>query len=113
MDSTRQNKISRLLQKEIANWFMLNSAAFKGAMISVSEVRITPDLAEARIYVSIFPQTKREEVFQEIENGTKEIRFEVAKQIRHQLRIIPEFIFKIDESLDYAERIEKLLNKTE
>lgn len=113
MDTTRQNKVSRLLQKEIANWFLLNPAKFHGAMISVSEVRITPDLAEARIFVSVFPQDRRAEVFQEIGDATKEIRFEVGKQIRHQLRIIPEFIFKIDESLDYAERIEKLLNKTE
>lgn len=80
-------------------------------MVSVSEVRITPDLDEARIFVSVFPQEKRAEVFSLIEQGTKEIRFETAKKIRFQLRRIPEFIFRIDESLDYAERIQELLNK--
>ena len=111
MDSTRQSKISRLLQKELANYFLINSQNYTGAMISVSEVRITPDLDEARIFVSIFPNEKRNEVFQKIEEDTKEIRIETAKKIRFQLRRIPELIFLKDETLDYAERIQQLLDK--
>ncbi|MBQ3688768.1 MAG: 30S ribosome-binding factor RbfA [Bacteroidales bacterium] len=112
MDSTRQSKVSRLLQKEIANYFLHNSRDFQGAMISVSEVRVTSDLDEARIFVSIFPQDKRDSVFSDIELKTKEIRFEIAKLIRFQLRRIPNFIFMLDESLDYAERITQLLDKS-
>jgi ribosome-binding factor A len=81
-------------------------------MISVSEVRVTSDLDEARIFVSIFPQDKRDTVFSDIELKTKEIRFEIAKLIRFQLRRIPNFIFMLDESLDYAERITQLLDKS-
>ena len=91
MDSTRQSKISRLLQKEIANYFLLHSQNYLGAMISVSEVRVTSDLDEAKIFVSIFPNEKRQEIFNKIETDTKEIRFETAKKIRFQLRRIPEF----------------------
>ncbi|MBQ9213863.1 MAG: 30S ribosome-binding factor RbfA [Bacteroidales bacterium] len=111
MDSTRQSKISRLLQKEIANYFLLHSQNYLGAMISVSEVRVTSDLDEAKIFVSIFPNEKRQEIFNKIETDTKEIRFETAKKIRFQLRRIPEFVFLIDETLDYAERIQQLLDK--
>lgn len=111
MDVTRQSKINRLMQKELANYFLLHSNDFKGAMVSVTEVRVTPDLDEARIFVSIFPPEKRKEVFDEIDIQNKDIRFEVAQKTRHQLRRIPSFIFMKDESLDYAERIEALLAK--
>ncbi len=111
MDSTRQSKVSRLLQKEIANYFLLHASDYKGVMISVTEVRITSDLDEARIFVSIFPPASRKTIFDEIDINTKDIRFEVAKKIRYQLRRIPNFIFMLDESLDYAERINQLLDK--
>lgn len=111
MDNTRQNKVSRLLQKEAANYFLHNAGEFPGAMISVSEVRITPDLSEARVFVSIFPQTKRQEIFNLIDVKTKDIRFAIGKEVRHQLRIVPNLIFMQDTSLDYAERITELLDK--
>ncbi len=111
MDNTRQNKVSRLLLKEAANYFLHNAGEYPGAMISVSEVRITLDLSEARVFVSIFPQTKRQEVFNLIDVKTKDIRFAIGKEVRHQLRIVPNLIFMMDNSLDYAERINELLDK--
>lgn len=111
MDTTRQNKVSRLVQKEAANFFLHHAAEFPGAMISVTEVRITPDLAEARLFVSIFPADKRKNIIELIEKKNKEIRYTLGKELRHQLRIIPELVFMEDKSLDYAERINELLDK--
>ena len=111
MDTTRQNKVSRLVQKEAANYFLFNAAEYPGAMVSVTETRITPDLAEARLYISIFPADKRKATFELIEKKSRDIRYALGKELRHQLRIIPELKFFLDDSLDYAERINYLLEK--
>lgn len=111
MDATRQNKISRLVQKEAASYFLTHQGDYQGVIISVTEVRITPDLDEARIFVSIFPQNLRTKVLAKITANIKQIRFELAAKMRHQLRRIPDLLFMPDESLDYAERIEELLSK--
>lgn len=109
MDPTRQNKISRLIQKEAAQYFVKTQGETPGAMLSVSEVRVAPDLTQARIYVSIFPQNRRDGVMNYIEENNKNIRFELAKKLRYQLRRMPELIFVLDDSLDYAEKIDQLL----
>lgn len=109
METTRQQKISRLIQKELGDIFLLQTKAMGGVLISVSEVRVTPDLGIATVYLSIFPDNKREELLPAITANTKDIRFELGKRMRHQLRIIPELKFFIDESLDYAARIDSLL----
>ncbi|MBO7598231.1 MAG: ribosome-binding factor A [Bacteroidales bacterium] len=111
MDATRQNKISRLVQKEAASYFLTHQGEYPGAIISVTEVRVTPDLDEARIFISIFPTNLRTKVFAKITADIKQIRFELAAKMRYQLRRIPNLLFMPDDSLDYAERIEQLLNK--
>jgi len=112
MDNTRLNKISRLIQKELSDYFLFESRnLFGGAMISVTSVRVTPDISEARVYVSIFPTNRQEEVFALVEVNQRMIRHELAQKTRHQLRKIPDLRFFIDDSLDYAENIDKLLNK--
>ena len=111
MDATRQNKISRLVQKEAASYFLTHQGDYQGVIISVTEVRVTPDLDEARIFVSIFPQNLRTKVLAKITANLKQIRFELASKMRYQLRRIPDLLFMPDESLDYAERIEELLSK--
>ncbi|MBO4244452.1 MAG: 30S ribosome-binding factor RbfA [Bacteroidales bacterium] len=111
MDSTRQNKISRLVQKEAASYFLTHQGDYQGVIISVTEVRVTPDLDEARIFVSIFPTEKRIRTMGKINADLKQIRFELAAKMRHQLRRIPNLLFITDETLDYAERITSLLNK--
>ena len=108
METTRQNKISRLLQKELSEIFLLQTKAMPGVLVSVS-VRISPDMSIARVYLSIFPSEKSEEMVKNINNNMKSIRFELGTRVRHQLRIIPELKFFVDDSLDYIEKIDALL----
>jgi ribosome-binding factor A len=77
----------------------------------VSTVRISPDMSIVRAYLSVFPSAKAEEIVKNINNNTKSIRFELGNRVRHQLRIIPELKFFVDDSLDYVERIDELLKK--
>ena len=109
METTRQNKISRLIQKELSEIFLLQTKAMNGVLVSVSVVRISPDVSVARVYLSIFPSEKSKEIVENINNNTKSIRFELGTRVRHQLRIIPELKFFVDDSLDYIEKIDQLL----
>ena len=109
METTRQNKISRLLQKEPSEIFLLQTKAMPGILISVSAVRISPDMSIAREYLSVFPSEKAEEMVKNINENMKSIRFELGTRVRHQLRIIPELKFFVDDSLDYIEKIDSLL----
>ncbi|MCD8081397.1 MAG: 30S ribosome-binding factor RbfA [Bacteroides sp.] len=109
METTRQNKIARLLQKELSDIFLLQAKAMSGTLVSVSVVRISPDLSIARVYLSIFPSDKSEEMVKNINENTRSIRYELGTRVRHQLRIIPELKFFVDDSLDYLEKIDSLL----
>ena len=109
MDSTRQNKIARLIQKELGDILLKLSKETRGIMVSVSAVRVSPDLGIAKGYLSIFPSEKAAEVVNNLNENIKAIRFELGNRVRHQLRIIPEIRFYIDDSLDYIENIDKLL----
>ncbi|TND08229.1 MAG: ribosome-binding factor A [Bacteroidetes bacterium] len=112
MQSTRQQKFSRLVQKEIAEILMREAKGlFGNTMITVTEVRVSPDLSVAKIYVSLFPVKDRETVFDLLLEHTKEIRKHLGNRIRHQARITPELIFYLDDTLDEAERIDQLLKK--
>lgn len=111
MESTRQQKVSRLIQKELASIFQQqNHTLFEGAMITVTIVRISADLSVAKTYISIFPSEKVQHIFALVQTHQKKIRNQLAQKIRHQLKNIPELIFYIDDSIDYADRINKLLN---
>ncbi|VAW19186.1 Ribosome-binding factor A [hydrothermal vent metagenome] len=110
--STRQNKVSRLIQKELADYFQKESRnLFHGKLISVTTVRVTKDLGIARAYLSIFPADGAEEVLDEIRLLTKQIRGSLGRKIGKQVRIIPALEFYIDDSLDYIDNIDKLLTK--
>ena len=111
METTRQNKISRLIQKELSEIFLLQTKAMHGVLVSVSAVRISPDMSIARVYLSVFPSEKSQEIVKNINDNMKSIRFELGTRVRHQLRIIPELKFFVDDSLDYVERIDELLKK--
>ena len=80
-----------------------------GVLVSVSVVRISPDMSIARAYLSIFPSERSEEIVKNINNNMKSIRYELGNRVRHQLRIIPELKFFVDDSLDYIENIDRLL----
>ena len=111
MDSTRQNKISRLIQKELSDILLRLAKESRGIMVSVSIVRVSPDLGIAKAYLSVFPSEKANEVVDHLNDNVKAIRFELGNRVRHQLRIIPEIRFYIDDSLDYIENIDKLLKE--
>ena len=109
METTRQNKISRLLQKELSEIFLLQTKAMPGVLVSVSAVRISPDMSIARVYLSVFPSEKAEDIVKNVNDNMKTIRYELGTRVRHQLRIIPELKFFVDDSLDYIEKIDSLL----
>ena len=111
MQETRQNKIARLLQKELSVIFQEQTRSLHGVMVSVTRVKISPDLSICRAYLSIFPSEKGEELIKNITKNEKQIRYELGTRVRYQLRIIPELRFFIDDSLDYMERIDELLKK--
>ncbi|MCF8369571.1 MAG: 30S ribosome-binding factor RbfA [Bacteroidales bacterium] len=111
MESTRQNKISRLLQKDLGEIFQIEfKNSFKGAMITVTKVYVTSDLSLAKVYLSLFATTDKEALLQDIIKHGKEIRYKLGKRIGKQVRAIPELQFFRDDSLDYIENIEKLLD---
>ena len=111
-ESTRQLKVAKEIQKEMAEIIRSKGmAAFGGALVSVSGVKISPDLSVAKIYVSIFPSDKAEAVTEVLHENTKALRGELGAKVGKQLRIVPEIVFYLDSSLDYVEHIEELLKK--
>ena len=111
MQETRQNRIARLLQKELAQIFQSQTRAMRGVMVSVTRCRISPDLSICTAYLSVFPSEKGEEIINNVNANEKTIRYELGTKVRHQLRIIPELRFFIDDSLDYIVHIDELLKK--
>ena len=110
MSSTRQNKIERLLQKDLGDIFQKGTnTLFKGKMITVTTVRVSPDLSSAKIYLSLFPVEDKKEFIDYINSVEGQIRFDLGKRIRHQLRKVPGLKFFVDDSLDYIENIDNLL----
>ena len=111
MQETRQNRISRLLQKELASIFQTQTRMMHGVLVSVTRVKVSPDLSICTAYLSIFPSEKGDELLKNINANEKTIRYELGQRVHNQLRIIPELRFSIDDSLDYLERIDELLKK--
>ena len=110
MDTTRQNKISRLIQKELGEIFRGEvSEIARGTMISVTNARVTSDLSIAKIYLSVFPGEHKDEILHNILHNNSKIRYLLGQKVGKQLRIIPELQFFIDDSLDYIDNIDKLL----
>ena len=110
--STRQLKVSRELQRDLSEIIRSKGmAVWGGAMVTVSEVRISPDLSIAKVFVSIFPSEKQASVMPLLEEKKKEIRGELGRKVASQLRIVPDLDFYLDTTLDYAEHIEELLKK--
>jgi ribosome-binding factor A len=111
METTRQKKISALIQKEMSIIFQKKSNDYMNKIISVTAVRISPDIGSAKIYLSIFPEENKLTVFKEINSNKNALRFELGNLIRNQIRKIPELHFYIDDSLNYADKIDDLLNQ--
>lgn len=111
MQTTRQHKIARLIQKDMSDIFLKYARTLQGTLISVSEVRVSPDLSVANIYLSIFPQDKVKDTMAHIEEDHGKLRGELGALERHQLRVIPELHFHLDETIDRMERIDQLLHQ--
>ncbi len=111
METTRQQKISRLIQKELGDIFQRQTQAMHGVLVSVSAVRISPDMSICRAYLSVFPSERSAEIQKNKNDNAGQVRFELGTRVRHQLRIIPELKFFVDDSLDYIDHIDELLKK--
>ena len=111
MDSTRQQKISRLVQKELSEIFRRETAKTRGTLVTVSSVRVSPDLSVANVRLSIFPSENAQAIMDNINASERGIRYQLAQKVRYQLRRCPELKFHIDDSLDYIDHIDKLLAK--
>lgn len=109
MSSIRQQKIEAVIQAELATFFQRQAGEIcLGAMVSVTVVRVTSDLSLARVYLSIFAGPDKKEVLESVQANRGKIRLEVGKRLRN-LRKIPDLVFHIDDSLDYANKIDELL----
>lgn len=111
MNNTRQQKIERLIQKELSEMFLAQTKLTRGLMITVSEVKVSSDLSIASAYLSVFPSEKGEETVKNINENVKDIRHDFGQRVRHQLRIIPELRFFLDKTIDYMAHIDELLKK--
>lgn len=111
MESTRQHKIARLIQKDLSDIFLRYAKRIGNVLISVSEVRVSPDLSVASIYLSIFPDQREQELMAKIIEDTGAIRGQLGTLERHQLRIIPELRFFADETIQRMEHIDELLKQ--
>lgn len=111
MQETRQNRIARLLQKELSLIFQAQTRMTHGMMVSVTRCRVSPDLSICTAYLSVFPSEKAQQTMDSINASAQTIRYELGTKVRNQLRIIPELRFFLDDSLDYIEHIDELLKK--
>jgi ribosome-binding factor A len=112
MESTRQKKISRLLQKDLAIIFQQDAPSlFGNILFTITGVKVSPDLSVAKVNLSIFPTTDRKELMKQVKEKSAFFRNLLAKKVRHQLRIIPELHFYLDDSADYTDEINRLLKE--
>jgi ribosome-binding factor A len=110
--SLRQNKLGRLIQKELSQIFLTGcNGLFSGAIISITSVRMSPDLTLAKVYLSIFSTSGNDVVMETIKSNHKQIRHLLSQKIKNQIKKIPEIAFFPDDSLDYFDNISRLLNK--
>lgn len=111
-ETTRQQKVGRQIQKDLSDIFLKEARSLvQGTMVTVSKVRVSPDLGFAKIYLSVFPFDKSDAILTTLQEHAGTIRFELGKRVKNQLRIVPEIAFAIDDSLEYVERIEKLIQE--
>ncbi|GAB3256760.1 30S ribosome-binding factor RbfA [Larkinella harenae] len=114
MESKRQQKVARLVQKDLSEIFQRDSRhLFNGAFITVTNVRVSPDLSIARVYLSFLATPNKESLLELIKERGKSIRQQLGDRVRHQLRIIPELHFFIDDTAEYAAKMDALFANLE
>lgn len=112
MENTRQQKIAKQIQKDVAEIFQKEGEHIvRGSLLTVTAVRISPDLGYAKIYVSVFPFDRSEQVMKELEHNLWFVRRALGQRIRNQLKNVPEIQFFLDDSLEYIEHIEQALKR--
>ncbi len=112
METTRQHKINKQLQKDLSEIInKLTKELAAGKMLTVTRVRVTADLSLARTYVSVFPSNDSDQVINNLNSHMSQIRHGLAQKVRHQMRKVPELKFLLDDSLDYIENIDNLLKE--
>jgi len=111
MNNTRLQKIERLIQKDLGEIFLTETKHLAGVLVSVTMVRMSPDLSVSKAYLSIFPPEKRDEIMENINKQKKAIRYELGLRIGKSVRHVPELVFYLDDSIDYLENIDHLLNQ--
>jgi len=110
-EGKRQKQVAAEISKELNDIFLkMGLNMMDGGMVSISSVKITPDLYEARVYLSLFQVKDQEAALVKFKDLSSEIRGELGKRMRHQLRSIPQLTFYLDDTLDYVFKIEKLLD---
>ncbi len=111
-ESIRQKKVAELVKEQVSSLFQKNGFyTLKGSLITITAVSMTPDLLEAKIYLSIFNAKNKQEILDELESHHKEIRHQLGNKIAKQVRRVPEFAFFLDETLDEVFKMEKLFDK--
>ncbi|MGN6645969.1 MAG: ribosome-binding factor A [Cytophaga sp.] len=112
MESVRQQKVARLIQKEMADIFLKESRMlFGNVFISITTVRMSPDLSVAKLYLSIMMAADKKSMLKEIQAQSKELRKLLGERIRKQVRIIPEIVFYLDDNVDYANHMDEVMSK--
>ena len=112
MENTRQQKVAKQIQKDIAEIFQKEGAHLvRGLLVTVTTVRVSPDFGYAKIYVSVFPFEQHEALLHTLEENTWLIRRELGRRIRNQLKNIPELQFFLDDSLEYIDQIDEALKR--
>ena len=112
METTRQQKVSKAILKELSQIFQKETRQFLGSiLVTITRIRVSPDLSVAKAYLSIFPSKDPMEALELLNLNKKFFRMLLAKELRHQLRIVPELIFYLDDSAEYSEGIDRLLKK--
>ncbi len=111
MESKRQQKVGRQIQKDLGDIFQKEAAhLLNGALITVTGVKVSPDLSIARAYISILPDSKKESVLAALKENSKFLRQKLGLRVRHQLRIVPELHLYLDDTLEYAEKMDKIFS---
>jgi ribosome-binding factor A len=112
MESTRQLKVARMIQKDLGELFQREGSSwYSKALVSVTKVRMSPDLSNARVYLSVFSTSDKQQVMTQIKTFGPEIRKKLGLKAGRQLRIVPALSFFLDDSVDYAAHIDELLKK--
>lgn len=111
MNSRRQEKFAKLMQKDLGDIFLQKTnTLFNGNFITISNVFVSPDMGYLKVYLSFFKPDNQKELLELIQQNKKEIRHELAKKVKNQVRKVPEIEFYIDDSLDYVEKMEGIFN---